>query len=78
LRWTSWAGYEVTRSGNNVLLIGDSVRRELEAVPPVDRLLVVHVGPERMEDIVGANRNITVIAKEPAPETVAAVNWVCR
>jgi hypothetical protein len=58
---------EVTRSDNNVLLIADSVRRELEAVPPVDRLLGVRVGPARMEDIVGANRNITVIAKEPAP-----------
>ena len=69
---------EVTGSGNNVLLIGDGAGRELETVPPVNCLLVVRIGPECMERIVGADRNIAVITKETTAEAIAAVNRLCR
>src|SRR5512138_3597737 len=42
---------EVARGRDDVLLV-DQGRRELEAVEPRDRLLVVRVGPQRVEHVV--------------------------
>src|SRR5262249_33818162 len=58
---------------DDVLLV-DHRRYELETVPPHDALNVVRIGPEGMEDVVGAGGDVGVITEEAAAETVAGVN----
>jgi hypothetical protein len=65
---------EASSAGNNILLIDDSARREFEAVEPIHSLSVITVSPEGVGGIVGTNRNIGVVAEEPATETVPTVN----
>src|SRR5512141_2959997 len=61
------------RSGYHVFLV-DERWHELKSIEPHDRLLVVRVGPEGMEDIIGADRDTGVVADEPAAEAVASVD----
>ena len=57
-----------TRCGDHVFLINQG-RHELEAVEPDNGLLVVGVGSERMEGVVGAHRDVGIVAMKPPP------NW---
>ena len=56
----------------------DQGRRELETVPPDDLLLVVSIGPERVERVVRADRHVSVVTDEAAAKLVARVDWLCR
>src|SRR5262249_43381198 len=58
---------------DDVLLV-DQRRYELETVPPHHALNVVRIGPEGMEDVVGAGGDVGVITEEAAAELVAGVN----
>jgi hypothetical protein len=60
-------------AGDDVLLV-DQRRYELEPVPPHHALLVVTVGPEGMQNVVGAGGHVSVIAEEAAAETITGVN----
>ena len=50
---------ELAGCGDDILLV-DLRRGEVEAVPPLDRLHVVRVGPERMEGVVRADGEIAM------------------
>src|SRR2546423_15517079 len=52
-------------------------RHELEPVPPNDRLNVIGIGPERMQDVIGTNRDIGIVADKAAAEVVACVDRMC-
>src|SRR5512140_848026 len=70
-----WQWLIAAGSGYNVLLIDDR-RHELVAIEPDHGLLVVRIGPERMEYVIGANSQIRVIPDKPAAELAAGVNGV--
>ena len=60
-----------------ILLVGQR-GHELEAVKPDDGLFVVGIGPESVENIIGADSQARVIADEAAAETMAAVGGMGR
>src|SRR6476620_2132130 len=66
---------EASRGGRDVLLV-DLRRCEFEAVEPDDRLLVVRVGPQRVECVVAAHGDIGVVTEETAAEAVPRVDGV--
>src|SRR5438876_5737539 len=64
---------ELAGCGDDILLV-DLRRGEVEAVPPLDRLHVVRVGPERMEGVVRADGEIGVVTDESTAEVITAVD----
>src|SRR5579859_1377539 len=71
--WDEAARLEVAGSGHGVLLVGWQPI-EVRAVEPVDVLGVIGVGPQRMDDAVGAGGDVRVVADEAATEHVARVD----
>src|SRR5437867_2070555 len=67
-----------TAGGRNHVLLMDQRRHELEAVEPDNGLLVVGVGSERMEGVVGAHRDVGIVANEAPSELVARIDRVRR
>src|SRR5207245_11355474 len=59
--------------GDHVLLM-DLRRGEVEAIPPLHRLHVVGVGPERVEGVVRTDGKIGVVTDESTAEVVTAVD----
>src|SRR6266852_4335247 len=66
-----------TAGGCDDILLMSRRRRELETIPPDDRLLVVAIGPESMEIVVRTDRYVGVIAEEPASEPVSSIDGMC-
>ena len=64
---------EVPATCDDVLLM-NQCRHELHPVKPLHSLLVVAVGPKGVENIVGAGRNVGVIAEEASTEAVTRVD----
>ena len=60
----------------NYIFLVDGSRYELEAVEPDHVLLVVRVGPEGVEDVIGTNGKIGIVADEAATEPVTGIDRV--
>ena len=64
---------EVPATRDDVLLM-NQCRHELEPVKPLHTLLVAAVGPKGVENIIGADGNVGVIAEEASTEAVTRVD----
>ena len=64
-------GYRTGR-GNYIFLI-DHRRHKLKAIEPDYSLLIIRVGPEGMEGVIGSDRQAGVVTDESAAEAVARV-----
>ena len=75
-RFGSNVSLEISRRSDHVLLM-DLGWHELQAIPPHNRLDIVCVGPERVERVVGTNRQGSIVANEATAKVVARIDWMC-